>query len=72
MKITIYGWSTRAAFGWLRRYDTRRRHPYIGQRSPISYEDSLNPTSACPMFDADRHADSRAQAQLADRLANRA
>ena len=34
-----------AAFGRLHRYDTRRRHSYLGQRSPSSYEDSLNPTS---------------------------
>ncbi len=35
-----------AAFGWLHRYNTRRRHSYLGQRSPITYENSLNPTSA--------------------------
>jgi transposase InsO family protein len=29
------------AFGWLHRYNTRRRHSYLGQRSPIAYEDSL-------------------------------
>lgn len=34
-----------AAFGWLHRYNTRRRHSYLDQRSPITYEDSLNPTS---------------------------
>jgi hypothetical protein len=45
MKIAIYDWSTRAAFGWLHRYDTRRRHSYLGQLSPISSQDSLNPTS---------------------------
>lgn len=27
-----------AAFGWLHRYNIRRRHPYLGQRSPIDYE----------------------------------
>lgn len=35
-----------ATFGWLHRYNTRRRHSYLGQRSPITYEHSLNPTSA--------------------------
>ena len=35
-----------AAFGWLHRYNTRRRHSHLGQRSPITYENSLIPTSA--------------------------
>jgi transposase InsO family protein len=35
-----------AAFGWLHRYNTRRRHSYLGQRPPIAYEDSLIATSA--------------------------
>jgi transposase InsO family protein len=26
------------AFGWLHRYNTRRRHSRLGQRSPIAYE----------------------------------
>lgn len=34
-----------AAFGWCHRYNTRRRHSYLGQRSPITYENSLNPAS---------------------------
>ncbi|QUH02118.1 transposase [Saccharopolyspora erythraea] len=34
-----------AAFGRLHRYNTRRRHSHLGQRSPIAYEDSLIPSS---------------------------
>jgi transposase InsO family protein len=34
-----------AAFGWLHRYNARRRHSYLGQRSPIDYENSLIPAS---------------------------
>ena len=30
-----------AAFGWLHRYNTRRRHSYLGQRAPIAYENGL-------------------------------
>ncbi|QCX82476.1 IS2 transposase TnpB (plasmid) [Streptomyces sp. YIM 121038] len=33
------------AFRWLTRYNTRRRHSYLGQRSPIAYEDVLQTTS---------------------------
>lgn len=32
------------AFGWLNRYDTRCRHSYLGQRSPIAYETALDTT----------------------------
>jgi len=28
----------RAVFGWVNRYNTRRRHFYCGQQSPIAYE----------------------------------
>ena len=28
----------RAVFGWVTRYNTRRRHSYCGQQSPIVYE----------------------------------
>jgi len=30
-----------AAFGWLHRYNTRRRHSHLGHMSPIDYENSL-------------------------------
>lgn len=33
------------AFRWLHRYDTRRRHSHLGQRSPIAYEAALDTTS---------------------------
>ncbi|THA22909.1 IS3 family transposase, partial [Streptomyces sp. A1547] len=31
------------AFRWLTRYNTRRRHSRLGQRSPIAYESDLHP-----------------------------
>ncbi|PNG17780.1 integrase core domain-containing protein, partial [Streptomyces cahuitamycinicus] len=44
------GWSTERearldAFCWLTRYNTRRRHSRLGQRSPIAFENTLQPTS---------------------------
>ena len=30
-----------AAFRWLTRYNTRRRHSYLGQTSPITFETTL-------------------------------
>ncbi|MFI2456268.1 IS3 family transposase [Streptomyces sp. NPDC019539] len=33
------------AFRWLHRYNTRRRHSRLGQRSPIAYENAFHPTS---------------------------
>ncbi|MFD5415633.1 IS3 family transposase [Streptomyces nojiriensis] len=42
------GWSNERevrleAFHWLTRYNTRRRHSRLGQRSPIAYENDLQP-----------------------------
>ncbi|WP_461712106.1 IS3 family transposase [Streptomyces sp. DSM 41013] len=38
------------AFRWLHRYNTRRRHSRLGQRSPIAFEDALQltPTTLAP------------------------
>ncbi|MEU7605300.1 IS3 family transposase [Streptomyces sp. NPDC041003] len=33
------------AFRWLTRYNTRRRHSRLGQRSPIAYENGLQPAA---------------------------
>ena len=33
------------AFGWLHRYNTRRRHSRLGQRSPMAYETATRTTS---------------------------
>ncbi|SDH55790.1 Transposase InsO and inactivated derivatives [Lentzea fradiae] len=35
-----------AVFGWAHRYNTRRRHSHLGQKSPIDFENSLTPTPA--------------------------
>jgi transposase InsO family protein len=44
------GWSSERearldAFRWLTRYNTRRRHSRLGQRSPIAYENAARTTS---------------------------
>ncbi|MFB7191877.1 IS3 family transposase, partial [Streptomyces sp. NPDC056230] len=44
------GWSNERearldAFRWLHRYNTRRRHSRLGQRSPLAYEDAFHTTS---------------------------
>ncbi|MFD4949996.1 IS3 family transposase [Streptomyces sp. NPDC058409] len=44
------GWSSERearldAFRWLTRYNTRRRHSRLGQRSPIAYENTFQTTS---------------------------
>ncbi|MGA5471878.1 transposase, partial [Streptomyces arboris] len=33
------------AFRWLTRYNTRRRHSRLGQRSPIAYENAIRPAA---------------------------
>jgi transposase InsO family protein len=42
------GWSSERearldAFRWLHRYNTRRRHSYLGQQAPIAYENTVYP-----------------------------
>ncbi|MET7913558.1 IS3 family transposase [Streptomyces avermitilis] len=44
------GWSSERearldAFRWLTRYNTRRRHSRLGQRSPIAYENDFQPAA---------------------------
>ncbi|MFB8038782.1 integrase core domain-containing protein [Streptomyces sp. NPDC056004] len=44
------GWSNEHearldAFRWLSRYNTRRRHSRLGQRSPITYENTFHSTA---------------------------
>lgn len=44
------GWSSEGearldAFRWLTRYNTRRRHSRLGQRSPIAYENAVRPAA---------------------------
>lgn len=44
------GWSNEHearldAFRWLTRYNTRRRHSRLRQRSPIAYENDLQPAA---------------------------
>ncbi|WP_437098956.1 integrase core domain-containing protein [Streptomyces flavidovirens] len=44
------GWSNKHdarldAFRWLHRYNVRRRHSRLGQRSPIAYENTFHTTS---------------------------